>query len=422
MTDKKIDPHLEAQWDEYIASYKEKPKVDEQELRERIIADLSIVSKMTVEEYTLYQKWCEVQEKYPVMGKKNLFGKPYIDARQSRMIEHVKRNIWYPESPEDYKKLEPRFVFTGDFESNVEDLPGPELWNTIRTFSSTMKNNNNIGRNLNFICQDQNSGKYLGVTCISSDFLDLTPRDKYIGWSREIKTQGHMINHTAIGSTIVPLQPLGFNYVGGKLLALLCLCDTVQQTWKKEYKDVLVGVTTTSLYGSFSQYQNLQHWKKRGHSSGSVSYEPTKETIYLIRDWLEQNHQRRYFEWYSATKTTGQPYKRDHRNRSHTFTFSKLGIPKELIKSKHERGIYFSTLYENSCDFLRKEITEDKLIKAFDTSSEALVKVWKDRYAGKRIEALIRDNRTNFETLFYDELIYLNWEEAKERFLSDVGR
>ena len=80
-----------------------------------------------------------------------------------------------------------------------------------------MKNNANIGRNLNFIVKDKPTQKYLGVICISSDFLDLTPRDNFIGWSREKKTQGGMINHTAIGSTIVPLQPLGFNYVGGKL-------------------------------------------------------------------------------------------------------------------------------------------------------------------------------------------------------------
>ena len=42
---------------------------------------------------------------------------------------------------------------------------------------------------------------------MSSDFLDLTPRDNYIGWERVAKTQ-RMINHTCIGSTIVPIQPL----------------------------------------------------------------------------------------------------------------------------------------------------------------------------------------------------------------------
>ena len=100
--------------------------------------------------------------------------------------------------------------------------------------------------------------------------------DNAIGWPREIKTQGNMINHTAIGSTIVPLQPLGYNYMGGKLLALLCLSDTVQQDWQNKYGDVLVGVTTTSLYGKtkaggLSQYDGLEHWNAMGFTSGSVS-------------------------------------------------------------------------------------------------------------------------------------------------------
>ena len=77
-----------------------------------------------------------------------------------------------------------------------------------------------------------------------------------------------MINHTCIGSTIVPIQPLGYNLVGGKLLALLCLSDdTVEKTWEHQYKDKLVGVTTTSLYGKtkvipLSQYDRLKTGRK----------------------------------------------------------------------------------------------------------------------------------------------------------------
>lgn len=420
----KVDPLLEKQWEEYQEQEKDKkpPVVDEKALITKVTEELTYVSAMTVEEYTLYKKWCEIHRKYPVLGENNIFGKPYIDQQQSKMIEHVKRNIWFPRAPDDFKELKLELIYTENNFGDIEDFPGPELWNTIRTFTSTMTNNSNIGRNLNFIIQDTNSKKYLGIICISSDFLDLTPRDNFIGWSREIKTQGRMINHTAIGSTIVPFQPLGYNYVGGKLMALLCLSDTVQETWKKKYGDTLVAVTTTSLYGSFSQYQNLKHWHKRGHSSGSVSYEPSRETIYLIRDWLKINYPRKYFEWYIAVNPNGQPYKRDHRNRSMTFAYSKFGIPSELQRSNHQRGIYFSTLYENSAAFLRKEIPESALLKSFDTSTDYLVNLWKEKYASKRIYSLEKDNRTNFETLFYDDIIFMDWEETKNKYLKQVGR
>ena len=418
MKNKPIDPLLEKQWETF---QQENPTpyehIDTNELKERLITELGYVSGMTVEEYTLYQKWCEVKNKYPAQTVNTLFGEEsqLVDLSKDKLLTHVKNNIWSPQDPIDFEKLQPELIYTKD----SPELP--QLWNAIRTFASTMKNNNNIGRNLNFIVRDKPTKKYLGVICISSDFLDLTPRDSYIGWDRERKTK-KMINHTAIGSTIVPLQPLGYNYTGGKLLALMCLSDKVQETWKKEYGDTMVGVTTTSLYGSFSQYQNLRHWKKRGHSAGSVSYEATKPTIQMLRKWIMENHTRKYFEWYSATKPTGQPYKRDHRNRSHTFAYSKLGIPKELTKSDHSRGIYFSTLYDNTREFLREEIPEDKLVKSFDSSVDALSELWRERYARKRIKSLIDQTRTNMETLYYDDLIHLSWEETKEKYLKQVGR
>ena len=208
---------------------------------------------------------------------------------------------------------------------------------------------------------------------------------------------------------------------------MLCLSDEVQYQWKKQYGDVLVGVTTTSLYGKnkmggLSQYDNLKHWKKMGFSSGSVSYETTKPTVDMIRAWLKKNHTRKYFEWYYAKKPSGQPYKRDHKNRSYTFTYSKLGIPKELIRSEHQRGIYFSPLYNNTNEFLRGEIKEDQLVKSFDTSYETLAGLWKEKYAAKRIRSLKEQNRVSTETLFYDDLIYLTWEETKTKYLQQVGR
>ena len=395
--------------------------IDTQQLKEQLIEDLTYASKMDVREYTLYQKWCEVHERYPTKEVSTLFGQAthMVNPEQLKLINEVKSNFWMPESPDDYVNLEPILQI-----SNGELA---ETWNAIRTFSSTMKNNSNIGRNLFFTVIDGRTGKYLGVICISSDFLDLTPRDNAIGWPRDVKTQQGMINHTAIGSTIVPLQPLGFNYMGGKLLALLCLSDSVQNEWKVRYGDTLVGVTTTSLYGNtksngLSQYDGLEHWNKMGFSSGSVAFEPSRATKKLVFDWIKENHPRKYFEWWDAKNTSGMPLKRDHKNRSLNFAYSKLGIPKNLIRTEHQRGIYFSPLYINTNEYLRKEIGEDALVKSFDTSTEALAEIWKTKYAKGRISMLKKKNNVSYETLFYDDLIYLSWEETKAKYLPQVGR
>jgi len=414
---------VDAQWSKW---QEENPvenfrHIDTEELKTVLIKDLTYASQMDVREYTLYQKWCEVHERYPVEDKSTVFGYEVqmVYPEQKVLIDKVKANFWMPESPDDYAKLRPIMKI-----SNGEEA---ETWNAIRTFSSTMKNNSNIGRNLFFTVMDGQTEKYLGVICISSDFLDLTPRDNAIGWSRDIKTQQGMINHTAIGSTIVPLQPLGFNYMGGKLLALLCLSDDVQNEWKKRYGDTLVGVTTTSLYGNtktngLSQYDGLEHWNKMGFSSGSVAFEPSRSTKKMVFDWIKENYPRKYFEWWDAKNTSGMPLKRDHKNRSLNFAYSKLGIPKNLIRTEHQRGIYFSPLYNNTFEYLRKELDEKALVKSFDTSTEALTEIWRTKYAKGRISMLKKKNNVSYETLFYDDLIYLSWEETKAKYLPQVGR
>ena len=197
---------------------------------------------------------------------------------------------------------------------------------------------------------------------------------------------------------------------------------TVEDTWEHQYKDKLVGVTTTSLYGKtkqipLSQYDRLKYWKKMGWTAGSVSYEPLKPTRYMIQNWLKKNHTYKYFEWYVAKKDTGQPHKRDHRNRSHTFTYNQLGIDKSLIKSEHARGIYFGELYNNTKEFLREEIKVDQLERRFDNSVEALTDIWKNKYAKKRLASLKKQDRVSNETHFYDDIIYMTWEQCKSKYL-----
>jgi hypothetical protein len=429
------DQFVENQYKEWLENndISKVKDIDEKHLKESVEKDLAFVSKMTVQEYTLYEKWIEVHEKYPTAETSSFFDdKPaLIDPQQEAFIKSVKNNIWIPESPDDIEKLEPVLEFTDDTELNYDgkkrrsDLS--EKWNTLRTFLSTMKNNSNIGRQLFFIVKDKITEKYLGVICISGDFMDLTPRDKSIGWSREIKTFKGKINHTAIGSSIVPTQPLGYSFTGGKLLAYLCLSDDVQNIWKEKYGDTLVGVTTTSLYGkakanTLSQYDGLRFWKRMGFTTGSVSFQPSRPVRNMIWTWLKKNHTRKYWEWHEAKRPNGQPLKRDHKNRSLNFTYSKLDIPKEYIRTEHQRGIYFTRLYKNTDEFLRGEIEQKDLVKEIDTSTEALVKVWKDKHARKRVKSLVEQNRYSTDSHFYDDLIYLNWEECKEKFLGQVGR
>jgi hypothetical protein len=71
---------------------------------------------------------------------------------------------------------------------------------------------------------------------------------------------------------------------------------------------------------------------------------------------------------------------------------------------------------------LNKRIEDKDLVKSFDTSVEALVDIWRNKHAKPRIKQLVKKGRNNDETLFYDDLIYLSWEETKAKYLGQVGR
>ena len=82
-------------------------KVDclgDDELRQLIMSELEYVSGMSVEEYVLYQKWCEVKRKYPIKEVSTLFGKEkhLVDSKQKHVTDKAKSMIWRPESPDDY--------------------------------------------------------------------------------------------------------------------------------------------------------------------------------------------------------------------------------------------------------------------------------------------------------------------------------
>ena len=91
-----------------------------------------------------------------------------------------------------------------------------------------------------------------------SPVINMKPRNTLLGNIPELTS----FNKTTImGFVIVPTQPFGFNYLGGKLLAALCCSHEVREKLNKKYNMNLVMFETTSLYGnskSASQYDGMK--------------------------------------------------------------------------------------------------------------------------------------------------------------------
>jgi hypothetical protein len=420
----KIPDELRPQFEAWASQQQQTEKPDTADLRQRVKQDLDLARKMSVKEYTLWQKWDELRCEFAD-----------ISTKEHKRISGVADKIWQPAALDDYLKLEPELVFIKTqfpvtsvsiwgherFEFVTNPDPLAHDWEILRLFVSTMPHGGNVGRSLRFLVRDRVTKKYLGVICISSDFFDLAGRDKLIGWSNEIRTKRGMINHTAIGSVIVPTQPFGFNYVGGKLLALLCLSKTVADMWEEIYGYRLVGVTTTSLYGETkgkSQYDDLKHWKACGFTPGQAPLKPAAATQKAMRDWLRAHHPEAYWRLHEALRPNGLPLTRNATTVSMNYVYRQLGFTSAETRSQHSRGIYFARLYDRTYEFLQGRTPAEKLRPLFDNSEAALVQLWRDKYAAWRVKGLAEKGVFSQEPSFYDGLLGLSWDQAKERYLT----
>jgi hypothetical protein len=114
------------------------------------------------------------------------------------------------------------------------------------------------GKNLKIVLQETNTQKIVGFIRLSSPVINMKPRNELLGQVPELKS----FNKTSImGFVIVPVQPFGFNYLGGKLLAAVCCSHEVRQMMNEKYDMNLCLFETTSLYGnskSSSQYDGMK--------------------------------------------------------------------------------------------------------------------------------------------------------------------
>ncbi len=326
----------------------------------------------------------------------------WIDGRvKNKTIGHmhfVKRMIWRPKGKSDFRRIEPQLIkVNNEFEVDSYNIWGESQkirlpttepldihWDTLRTLVSSAPNDGTVGRRMSFLVIDRPTKQYLGVICISSAMYRIPAIHEEIGWDKEkIKKQrGSKLNCLANGQTIVPTQPFGSAFLGGKLLSLLCLSKEVSDAWETEHGDKLVGVHTTSLFGTETgtQYDNLNpYWKKLDKQTSSEGpIKLTKNTYDSMREWLRHRYPEKFYQFFvEKNPETGMLNTRESKTVTLKFCYQKLGLRADEYNSFEPRGVYSSFLFKNSTEYLRDEISVEELVPAFDNSIAALTEFWR---------------------------------------------
>ena len=373
--------------------------------KQKFIDNMDFLKSMSVQEQTLYKKWQEFNKDEKLMS-------------QITSLDVISNQLW---KPTDINNLEQTIQEINDMEPIVEYSQDNAKWTLLRQGISSMEFVANPGRNIKFYVKDKVSNKYLGVICMGSDVTSLGSRDEYIGWTRDNKFKDGKLNHTAIGTSIIATQPLGYNFLGGKLVSALVTCSTIRDKWKEMYDETLVGATTTALYGIHSQYNGIPHWKTLGETKGKISIKPDDSAYDVWHQWLKDNKTEKY-EKLVELRPNGQP-QTGIKQKIIQMIYQELGIKRAKYEHGFKRGAYYADIYENGRPFLRNEINEDELVmkEKYKLDYDRIINWWKPK-AIRRYEKLHKENRLKPEQLFYSDIIGMSWEETKEKYLGDIGR
>jgi hypothetical protein len=137
-------------------------------------------------------------------------------------------------------------------------VPQEHYGNLLRAVSSHNNESNIPGRELRWMVFEKRTQTCLGFIRFGSPTINSKPRNLWLGKAPNLSVFNR---HAAMGFVIVPSQPFGYNYLGGKLLALLCCSHFARETLNEVFEKNIALFETTSLYGSTtsaSQYDGLK--------------------------------------------------------------------------------------------------------------------------------------------------------------------
>ena len=289
-----------------------------------------------------------------------------------------------------------------DMSPEVMDLEVVELdnhtWDTCINMISSHSNMVSIpGKTLKLAVKEKNTGKYVGFMRFGSPVINCKPRNDLLGNVPELTS----FNKTTImGFVIVPTQPFGFNYLGGKLLAALCCSHEVREMLNKKYDMNLVMFETTSLYGnskSASQYDGMKPM---------LRYKGLTDS-----DFIPMIHGKPFKDLQNYVESrTGHLVPENASSRKLKLTNAIIGLVKRTLDSDDlkkfnttitnaklltERKRYYVSNYgiENYIDIVNGKT--DKIVKAqnYDRYYDNELIEWWRKLATKRYNKLKEDGR-----------------------------
>lgn len=289
-------------------------------------------------------------------------------------------------------------------------LADRRFWHLLEVTSSHTNQSSTPGRQMLLMVFEGNTNKILGFINIGSSVLNLKPRTEWLGSPLEtsdLETMGRFNNASYMGHVIVPVQPFGFNYLGGKLLAAICCSHKTKELFDDKYKTNICHFETTSLYGTSkgaSQYDGMRPYLRyKGLTESDFVPHLTDEKYHNIKKWWEKETSLPLKTSSSSAKmtTTRDMVSKTLKSLKHhdidAYTHFR-GVVEEAKGMVEKKRVYMCDYgYANTREYILGETDTLEKKDNFDSYSlENVVKWWKKK-ADKRYQALKKDGRLRTE-------------------------
>lgn len=334
----------------------------------------------------------------------------YFLARKKEKIANIKHEDFTKDLFTDYS-IEPK-----DMNFVLEVIDG-QVFNPSTQIIISLPLESQIGRQIMFGVRETTTNTYVGFIRMASPVLMIKPRNEFFGGVvRATQVNKSMIN----GSIIVPVQPFGYNYLGGKLLALICCSHEVRNILKEKYGEKIdtCFMETTSLYGDIkgvSQYDGLKPYiRYQSLTESDLFLFPIDEIYSPIRSKMRELYgkeewggnivdpkgsgpkMREFTKCVSLLKTHLREYDMDRYKKFHDFT-------KSHMKAKTKKRFYYSDF---GFDNVKEHINSDGEIPLREGQNfhkhnlDYMIEWWKGK-SQKRYEKLKSEGRIRTDLEIY---------------------
>ena len=281
-----------------------------------------------------------------------------------------------------------------------------EIFDQMLEMTASFSPDEAPGKTLKLIVKETTTNKAVGFIKMGSPLINSKPRNDFLGGVPDL---GIFNKRAIMGFNIVPVQPFGFNYLGGKLMAAICCSHDVRRMLDKKYDTEFCLFETTSLYGNIkgaSMYDGMKPYLRyKGDTMSSFLLTMGEDIYFHLRDWFEE-------------KNDGEPLiHKGASSRKLKYQTKMIQIIKASLKEHDTKG------YELFCDVINKSTdvttqkrfymsqygysnTRDVLLGKTDKLEKAenydrfelpeIIKWWK-KLAAKRHNNLMSDGRIRKE-------------------------